>query len=372
MLGVLSIGGTKAHADNVTLYTPYSGLSVSPGENLTYNVDVMNGSGTVQHVTFNVEKLPKDWDYSIRAGGLAIDQLSIRPNAEEEITVEVNVPLKVKKGEYTFELLAKANDGATSTLPFLVNISEEGTFKTEFNVEQPNMQGHTDSSFSYSATLKNQTADSQHYALSAEFPEGWNVEFKVDGSSVTSITIEPNESKDITIDVTPAENVKADTYVIPVVASTGSTSSDVELEAVITGKYDMELTTPDGKLSSDVTAGRNKSVQLVVENTGSAELKDIKLKATAPPEWEVNFDKDTIQTLGAGEQANVKATIEAPNDAIAGDYVTTFSAESSEVSSDANFRVSVKTSTMWGLISVGIILAVVGGLYVIFKKYGRR
>lgn len=372
MLGVLSIGGTKAHADNVTLYTPYSGLSVSPGENLTYNVDVMNGSGTVQHVTFNVEKLPKDWDYSIRAGGLAIDQLSIRPNAEEEITVEVNVPLKVKKGEYTFELLAKANDGATSTLPFLVNISEEGTFKTEFNVEQPNMQGHTDSSFSYSATLKNQTADSQHYALSAEFPEGWNVEFKVDGSSVTSITIEPNESKDITIDVTPAENVKADTYVIPVVASTGSTSSDVELEAVITGKYDMELTTPDGKLSSDVTAGRTKSVQLVVENTGSAELKDIKLKATAPPEWEVNFDKDTIQTLGAGEQANVKATIEAPNDAIAGDYVTTFSAESSEVSSEANFRVSVKTSTMWGLISVGIILAVVGGLYVIFKKYGRR
>jgi|SRR5690625_3831696 len=368
----LTLSPMKSHADPLTLYTPYTGLSVTPGETITYNVDVINDGDTIQHVTFDVHKLPKGWDYSLRADGISIDQLSIRSKSEEQITLDVNVPLKVDKGEYQFELQLSGNDGSTSTLPLLINVSEKGTFKTDFTIEQPNMQGHADSEFSYTATLKNQTADSQHYALSAEVQEGWNVQFNVDGSSVTSVTVEPNESKNITMDVTLPENVKADTYVIPVVASTGSTSAEIELEAVITGKYEMELTTPEGNLSANVTAGRDKTVSLVLENTGSADLTDISLSAQTPPDWEVTFDQEQIQTLKAGETATVKATVHAPNDAIAGDYVTTFSAETAQASSEAPFRMSVKTSTLWGFIGVAIILFIIAGLYFIFKKYGRR
>lgn len=372
VLGVLTFTPIKSYAAPLTLYTPYTGLSVTPGENITYNVDIINDSNAIQHVTFDVKKLPKEWDYSIRSDGLSIDQLSIRSNSEEQITVEVNVPLEVDKGKYNFELHISGKDGESSSLPLLINVSEKGTFKTNFTTEQPNMQGHADSNFSYSSTLKNQTADSQHYALSANFPEGWNVEFKADGNSVTSVTIEPNESKDITIDITPAENVKADTYVIPVTASAGSTSAEIELETVITGKYEMELTTPEGKLSTDVTAGRDKTIGLVVENTGSVDLTDISLSAQTPPDWEVTFDQDVIQTLKAGDSTTVKATVHAPNEAIAGDYVTTFTAETAEVSSEAPFRLSVKTSTLWGIIGIAIIVFVIGGLYIIFRKYGRR
>lgn len=359
-------------AQPLTLYTPYSGLSVTPGENITYDVDIINDHSSVQHVTFALEKLPKGWDYSIRAGGYSIDQLSILPKNEEAIKVEVTVPLEVKKGAYSFSLVATNDQGEKSTLPLLVNVSEEGTFQTEFVIEQPNMQGHTDSTLTYSAELKNQTADEQHYSLTGQFPEGWEGAFKVDGNSVTSVTIEPNESKNITIDVTPAENVKADLYTIPIVASTGSTSAEIEIEADIIGKYDVELTTPDGKMSSDITAGRNKTIKLVVQNSGSVVLTDIKLDAQTPPEWEVEFDKQTINSLEAGEEAVVEATIDTPSDTIAGDYVVNFSAKTSEASSEATFRMSVKTSTMWGFISVGIIVLVIAGIYFVFKKYGRR
>lgn len=172
--------------------------------------------------------------------------------------------------------------------------------------------------------------------------------------------------------MTPANNAKSDTYKIPVSAQSGGTSSEIELEAVITGTYGLTLTTPDGVLSDDITAGGDTVVDLVVENTGSVDLTDINLKSTTPPKWEVEFDKDTISTLKAGEKAIVKATLKAPKDAIAGDYATTFSASSAEASSDANFRVSVKTSTAWGFAGFGIILVVVGGLYSIVRKYGRR
>ncbi|HLS06920.1 MAG TPA: NEW3 domain-containing protein, partial [Bacillota bacterium] len=262
LFSLLTIFMSPTFAQSLTLYTPYSGLSVTPGESITYDVDVINDEQSIEHVTFDLEKLPKEWDYSIRAGGYSIDQLSIMPQSDETIKVEVIVPLEVKKGAYSFNLVATNDAGGKSTLPLLVNVSEEGTFQTEFSIEQPNMQGHNDSTLTYAAELKNQTADEQHYSLAGQFPEGWEGIFKVDGSNVTSVTIEPNESKNITIEVTPAENVKADLYKIPLTASTGSTSAEIEIEADILGQYDIQITTPEGNVSSDLIAGRNKTVKL--------------------------------------------------------------------------------------------------------------
>lgn len=369
---LLFLGGSFVKAEEITLYTPYSGLSVTPGENISYDISVINNGSSVDHVTFSLEDLPKKWDYTIRSGGYTIEQLSILPQESEDITLEVDVPLEIKKGSYGFELITKSHQGGSSTLPFTVKVAEEGTFKTDFNIEQPNMQGHADSTLSYAATLINQTAEEQHYSVIGDFPEGWLGELKVDGDNVTSVTIEPGESQNVTIDLTPAENVKADTYEIPITASTGSTKSEIILEADIIGKYDLNLSTPDGNVSSKITAGKKRSVSLTVENIGTAILENISLSSVAPPEWEVTFEDDKIQSLEPGEKQTVQASIEAPREAVAGDYVTNFTAEAPEVSSEANFRVSVKTSTLWGFISVGIIIAVIGSLYFIFKKYGRR
>ncbi|QGH33379.1 hypothetical protein GI584_04715 [Gracilibacillus salitolerans] len=359
-------------AGGLTLYTPYTGLSVTPGETLTYDVTVINDNSSIQNVSFDVNGLPEDWDYSITAGGNDISQLSIRGSNEQEISLEVTVPLEVKKADYSFELVADGEGDAYAELPFVTKVTEEGTFNSEFSSDQPNMEGHADAAFSYSATLRNRTADEQTYALSAGAGEGWGVQFKADGNNVTSVTLEPNGSKDITVEVTPPTDVKADTYEIPIRAANGSTSSDLTLEAVITGSYDISISTPDGNLSADVTAGNNRTIDLVVENIGTATLNDISISASTPPNWESEFDENSIATLEAGESKTIKATLSAPNDAIAGDYVTTFTAETSEVSSDADFRVSVETSTLWGVISVLIILAIVGGLYFIIRKYGRR
>lgn len=359
-------------AQAVTLFTPYTGLTVTPGETITYNVDVINDDRSVKSVSFEFDRLPKNWGSSISAGGNNIRQLSIKPGSEEQITVEVSVPLEVKKNDYRFSLVAKATDGSTSSLPFLVSVAEEGSAKSNLTTEQPNREGHADATFNFTATLKNDTADRQNYALSAQAPEGWGVQFKVDGENVTSIALEPNESKSFDIDITPAENVKQETYKIPIQANSGASSSELELEVHISGQYSMKLTTPDGNLSSKVTAGKERKVELVIENDGTAELFDVNLSADTPPNWQVSFENEQIASIQPGEKASVIATVHAPDDAIAGDYVTVFKAQTPDVSSDAVFRVSVKTSMVWGLFGVAIILAVIGGLYYIFKKYGRR
>ena len=357
--------------EGVSLFTPYTGLSATPGETVNYTVDVINSSSSIQNMSFSLEDLPKDWEYSLTADGREIKQLSVRPNNEQTINLDITTPLEVEKADYRFTLVASDGDSKTR-LPFVVTISEQGTLASELISDQTNLQGHADSNFSYSVTLRNRTAEEQNYALSAQTERGWLVNFKTGGDSISSTSVEPNETANITVDVTPPENIAEGTYKIPIVAESGNTTATLELEAVITGSYDLELTTPDGNLSTDITAGQNKNVELVVRNTGTAKLTDISLKATTPPEWEVEFDKETIPELEPGNSETVKAKVKASKNAIAGDYVASFSASTAEKSADATYRLSVKTSTLWGVVAVFIIVGVVAGLYYIVRKYGRR
>lgn len=180
----------------------------------------------------------------------------------------------------------------------------------------PIWQGNTKSSFTFNATLKNQTADQQSYALIADAPRGWNVIFKPNYKQATSTQIAANSSQNLTIETTPPANAEAGTYHIPVRAASGSTSAELQLEIVITGSFQMELTTPQGLLSSDITAGDTKRLELVIRNTGSSTLKDIDLTAGKPANWEVTFEPSKIDSLRAGAVANATAIMKASGKAL--------------------------------------------------------
>ena len=66
--------------------------------------------------------------------------------------------------------------------------------------------------------------------------------------------MEANSSQNVSIEIVPPANVEAGNYKIPVRAATGTTSADLELEVVVTGSYEMELSTPRGLLSTEITA----------------------------------------------------------------------------------------------------------------------
>lgn len=369
LFGIMPLGSHTAYAtSDVTLYTPYTKIVVPPGESVDYAVDVINNSSTVQHVDISVSGVPKGWNYTLKSGGWNIKQLSILPGEKKSFSLKVDVPLKVNKGDYRFRVLA----GGLSTLPLIIAVSEQGTFKTEFTTNQANMEGHSNSTFTFNADLKNLTGDKQLYALKANALPGWEISFKANYKQTTSVEIEAGNNVSITVEMNPPDNLEAGIYKIPVMAQTSSTSARLDLEVVITGSYSMELTTPRGLLSTSITAGNDKRVELLVKNTGSSVLNDIELDFTAPINWDVTFDPKKVDILMPGTDAKVFATIHADRKAIAGDYITEMEAKTREVSSKASFRISVKTPMILGWLGVLIILAAVGSVYYLFRKFGRR
>ena len=62
-----------------------------------------------------------------------------------------------------------------------------------------------------------------------------------------------------------------------------------------------------------------------------------------------------------------------PSDAaISGDYVLSVTAKSDETSQTSQFRVTVETQTIWGIVGIVIIAGIVVCLFFVFRKFGRR
>jgi len=124
--------------------------------------------------------------------------------------------------------------------------------------------------------------------------------------------------------------------------------------------------------SSGTTLGTPTSVPVVITNAGTAPADEVELSGSAPGGWKITFDPKSVDHIAPNESKEVQALITPTEKAIAGDYVTTIRASARGESASTTFRVTVTTSTMWGIAGVGIIgvalLVMVGAV----ARFGRR
>ena len=235
-----------------------------------------------------------------------------------------------------------------------------------------NIEAAVHETFRYNTTLRNGASQAYVYELKASVPEGWSVVFRARGGQVTSLNMDGNKSEEITIEIIPAYSTDPAKYTIPVTATTGSDTLKLDLEAVVKGSYGLELTTPTGRLSDNVTEGRQKEIHLVVRNTGTLPLNDISLSAQTPPKWDATFEPAKVDNLLPGKTVDITAKLSVPDKTLSGDYVTTFNVRNANSNTQAVFRMTVKTSMLAGWIGILVIVLAIALVVYLIRKYGRR
>ncbi|MCD8371120.1 MAG: NEW3 domain-containing protein [Clostridiales bacterium] len=363
-------------AGGLELVTAYPGMSVKPGDSLSISVDLENSSGSALNADVEIASLPDGWEGYLQGGSYQVNRVHVGTDGAS-ITLHVTVPKECAEGTYQAVVKAAADTGAESTLPISFTISEEKAGAGSFTSEYPQQEGASGTDFSFSTTLINNGLTTKSYSLSSNAPAGWTLTFVPSGETtkIAGIDVESGESKGITVSVMPPEQIAAGEYDISCSAVSADETLSVDLKVVITGTYGLVLTTPDGRLSFDAQSGKSSDVTLNLENTGNVDLEQVSLNSTAPSGWTVTYEgleDNSIDSIAAGTTKEVIAHVKPANDTITGDYVTSFTARTDETSSSVDFRVSVKTSTLWGIAAVAIIVIVIGGLGYVFRKYGRR
>lgn len=366
----LSLAAPAAAQTALTLSTPFPGVSVQPGATASFTITV--GAAEAVRADLAVEGTPEGWTATLRGGGYEVRSVQVNPAEPPTVTLDVAVPDDAAESDETVTLTATGG-GETATLALDVHVAAQAGGTVSMEADFPTLQGTVDQTFSFSLNLSNDTPQPLTFSLQASGPTGWTVSARpASEETAASVTVEAGSQQRLTATAQPPPDATTGEYPIQVVAVSGDQTASADLTVQITGRVEMQLTTPDQRVNTNANAGSPRAFDVVIVNNGTSPLTNVQLTGTGPTDWDVTFDQPTIDQVEAGATATATATITPSANAIAGDYVVTLSASTEGANESLQVRVTVETSPIWGIIGLLLILAAIGGLVWVFRRYGRR
>lgn len=355
----------------LVLFTDYPsqviGFDESPSIKLT-----LRSENEPQTVDLEMEEIPEGWTASFRGGNTVIKAVYVAPGKDATVNLKLEPSANVKGGSHEFVVVAQG-ERSVARLPLELIVQERVPARLALTCDLPTVRGKPSSTFRYTVELKNEGDEDLTVNLLAEAPNGFVVTIKTGGSEVTSLPLEANSTKSLSIEAKPYVEVPASTYPFTVRADGGDTRGEISLVAEVTGEADLTVTAPDGRLSGEAYAGKETPIKILVRNKGSAPARGIEMSSSEPSGWSVTFEPQQIGEVPAGEQVEVTAKIQPAENALNGDYMVTIQARPQEGGNEsAEFRITVVTSTLWGMVGVALIAIAVGVVALAVLRFGRR
>ena len=398
VLGLLLVGltaGVAAEAEKpvqkpdreIVVAFEYPGKVIEESDRVSLELIIKNNGRKDETVFLTVESKPANWDAKIEKYGDVITGVFVPSGEQKTLTFSANEQDEDKKltpGEYQFEIKAATADGQlTTTAIAKITVAKEkgkeGEGKEEtkavrLTTSYPILRGSPDSDFEFSVEIHNETDKDDMFNLRAEKPKGWDVSFKpaYENKYIASLQIKSNLSQSVDVQVKPPPKAEIGEHAVKVFAQSSKGEAEIELKVILTGTHQIQCGTVGGILSLTASKGKKANISMYVTNKGSAPQRGISFTSFKPENWKVEFDPEEIEAIEPGDFKQVEVTITPANEALVGDYSVAVSAQGDQASDDIEFRIQVKAASTWGWIGVGIIIVVIVGLSVTFKRLGRR
>jgi uncharacterized membrane protein len=355
------------------LMTDYPAVTVRPGTTSNIPLRLQNYGLGPERYQLSVSGVPSGWTATLLGGGQPVGAAMPAPDASVALQLRLDVPANADLSEQTLTVKAEGQ-GNQATLPLNVALAKELPAKLTVTSKLPSLRGSPKSNFEYTLNIKNDSGRNLVASFVAEAPTNFETSFtEAYGSQeLSSIPIEAGQSKDIKLKVRPPSSVDAGHFPVHVTVSAEDASAKTELALDVVGQPQLQVSGRDGLLSASAVAAKQSSIPIVVTNTGTAPADNIKLSASAPTGWKVSFEPATVDRLVPGKDAEVQALVTPSDKSLAGDYMTSVSATSRGENASGQFRITVSTSTVWGMAGAGVIgialLLMLGAV----ARFGRR
>ncbi|HEV2625805.1 MAG TPA: NEW3 domain-containing protein [Xanthobacteraceae bacterium] len=357
----------------IFLMSDYPAVTLRPGETSTISLRLQNYDMTPERLGLSVTGVPTGWTATLLGGGQPVAAAMPAANSSVSLSLRLDVPKNAAMGTQTITVAAQGN-ATNLQLPINVTLAKDLPAKLTLTPQLPDLRGTSKSSFEYQLGIKNDSGKKLTVSLSAQAPQNFDTSFteQYGTQELKAVPVDAGQSKDVKLKVTPPNTAAAGDYKIVARVGAEDASATADLAMTITGQPKLEISGREGLVSTRASAGKESTVPVIVTNIGTAPADDIQLTGSAPSGWKITFDPKTVDRIAPNDNKEVQALITPTEKAIAGDYVTTVRASARGESASTNFRVTVTTSTMWGIAGVGIIgvalLVMVGAV----ARFGRR
>jgi uncharacterized membrane protein len=381
VVSVISAGMTTVFAADQPAYkglglsTPYPSQTIRAGEPVTLTVSVKNYGLPPQIVTLRVLEAAGRWRASFLAAGRTVSAVAVGPDQDIVVSLRLEPPSGTRSGTFRFRLAAEGQ-GTRAELPLTLTMGDVLPSRLALEVELPTLRGAATSSFRYRLTLRNDSDRDLLVNLDATLPalKSAQVTFTAVGQQVTTLPIKAGESRDIDTEVSLGQQTTpAGDYEVVVKARSGDAVAERKLTLTVTGRADLSITSAEGgRLSGRAYAGSATPMKLIIKNRGGVPARNVEMNSSEPSGWEIKFDPQRIAEIAPNGEATVTANLKPLAKAIAGDYMVTLRVNAGDVSASSDFRITVVTSRLWGLVGIAVVLAAVAVVLQAVQRYGRR
>lgn len=357
----------------IYLLTNYPAVTVRPGTTSTVSLTLDNHGAAPVRMKLRVENVPKGWKATLLGNGQPVGAAMPGTDNSVDLALRLDVPADAGTAPHTLTVDADGG-GQHLSLPIDVALARKLPAKLSLKSKLPELKGSAQSDFGYEFTLKNDSNKDMLVSLAAKAPQYFQTTFTeaYGTQELSSVPIKAGGSKDIKLKVTPPNTVEPGTYPITVDVSAGDAKASAALKMQLVGQPHLTLSGRNGLMSTHAEIDKATSMPLVVSNTGGADATNVKLTGSAPSGWTIKFSPDTIDHLAPGKTKEVQASITPASESLAGDYMVDAQATSQGQSVTGDIRVSVVTSSLWGIIGAIILAIAVLILVGAVARYGRR
>lgn len=357
----------------IFLMSDYPAVTLRPGETSTISLRLQNYNMTPERLALSLTGVPSGWTATLLGGGQPVAAAMPAANSNVSLSLRLDVPKNAPMGTQTVTVVAQGN-ATNLQLPINVTLAKDLPAKLTLTPQLPDLRGTSKSSFEYQLGIKNDSGKKLTVSLSAQAPQNFDTSFteQYGTQELKAVPVDAGQSKDVKLKITPPNTAAAGDYKIIARVAAEDAAATADLAMTITGQPKLDISGREGLVSTRASAGKETTVPVIITNTGTAPAEDVQLNGSAPSGWKIIFDPKTVERIAPNDNKEVQALITPTEKAIAGDYVTTVRASARGESASTNFRVTVTTSTMWGIAGVGIIgvalLVMVGAV----ARFGRR
>ena len=371
----LSVSLTAA-ANESALSCQFPGKSVTPGDSVKFQVVLTNPFSVATQFKVLVDSVPSNWTATVKSSsGDSVTEVLLNAFESVNLMVQVDTSATAITGQ-TYELSVKAESvsyNVTSSIPLTVALTE-ATNEVTLTAALPEIAITAGNAASYSVTAANLGVTDRLLFLSVQPPTAWTAVFKSGSTEVTTLYLYSGNTSALTLAVTPPSTVGVGSYLIPVQVKSenGAILDELNLTTTITGSYDISLTLSTYLTSTN--SGGTASFTATVTNSGYSTLTGVVVDITLPEsDWTSTITPVQVGTLGPKESASFTVSVKTTDNTVSGDYMVTAQGSSDQASSDSSqVRVTVSTSTSWGIYGVGIAAVFIVALVLVFRKFKRR
>jgi len=355
------------------LLTDYPAVTAQPGTTSTLRLQLRNYGLPPERLDLKVEGVPEGWSATLLGGGQPVAAAMPATDDSTSLQLQLKVPADAGTQPRTLNVVAEGG-GQRIILPVHIMLAKQLPTKLSLDTKLPAIRGGTQSSFDYSLTVKNDSGKDLTVSFAAKAPQYFDTSFTEGYGSqqISSLPIKAGESKDIKLTVRPPGNTEPGSYPVQVVASADGIEAASQLQLEIIGQPRLRLAGRDGLMSGKAEAGKLSSIPVVVRNDGAAAADNVALSGSGPSGWTVEFEPKSIEHLAPGQQAEVQARITPSERSLAGDYMTHLTATAAGQSASGDFRITVSTSSLWGIAGAIILAIAVLILVGAVARFGRR